>query len=184
MITTRLLGIVIAVSATLVGCATPARVEQMVTSGTPNQRIAATGLRSNIAVHDVSGGSDTNPLWKSNVSSDAFEQALEGSLKAVGLWAPKQAGRYKLVAHLENLDQPFGGISMTVTASVRYSLVERSTGREVFARTLSTPYTAAFNAAFLGSERLKIANEGAIKTNITELINELLLQKFDSVAVN
>ena len=178
-----LLPIVVAV--VLTGCAAPARIDQMTASVSPQQRVVATPLRANIAVRDVTGGKETNPMWVSNVGSSEFEQALEASLREAGLLAAgKQAGKYTLVAHLENVDQPMAGFNMTVTATVAYSLVERATGKEVLSRKVSLPYTASFNAAFAGTERLRIANEGAVRVNISKLIDELLALKIDQVAMN
>jgi hypothetical protein len=166
------------------GCATPARVDQMTVSGQPTQRVAETPLRGNVAVRDVTGGQETNPMWKSNVSSSEFAQAIEGSLRTLGLLAPnRQAGRYTLTAHLQSLEQPVFGLDMTVTASVDYSVVERATGKEVFQKTVVTPYTAKFGDAFVAVERLKLANEGAIRTNISQLIDELFRLKIDGVAI-
>lgn len=170
--------------ALLSGCATPARVDQMTVSGQPEQRIAATPLRGNVAVRDVTGGRETNPMWMSNVSSDEFSQAIEGSMRIVGLLAPnRQAARYMLTAHLVSLDQPFIGLDMTVTASVRYSVVESAAGKEIFQKTITAPYTAKFSDAFAGVERLKLANEGAIRTNITQLIDDLFRLKIEGVAM-
>lgn len=169
----------------LTGCAAPARMEQMTATVSPQQRIAPTGLRTNIAVRDVTGGKETNPMWISNVGSSEFEQALEASLRDAGLLAGgKQAGKYTLVAHLENVDQPLGGFNMTVTATVSYSLVERATGKEVLSRRVSLPYTASFDSAFAGSERLRIANEGAVRVNISKLIEELFALNVEKVALN
>jgi hypothetical protein len=53
----------------------------------------------------------------------------------------------------------------------------------VFARTIATPYTAKANDAFLAVERLKLANEGAIRTNIARLIEELMALRIDGVAL-
>jgi len=161
----------------LVGCAAPARVDQMQVSTSPAARIAAgtSELRENVVVRDVTGGKETNPMWISNVSSGDFERALEASLKDAGLWAPnRQASKYQLIVHLEKLDQPFGGFDMTVTANVRYSLVERASNKTVFERTLVTPYTAKLGDAFLGVERMKLANEGAVRSNIQQLIDQLI----------
>ena len=169
----------------LTGCASPARIDQMTAAASPQQRIMPTSLRTNVAVRDVTGGKETNPMWISNVGSSEFEQALEASLRDAGLLAAgKQAGKYTLVAHLENVDQPLGGFNMTVTATVAYSLVERASGKEVLNRKVSLPYTASFDAAFVGSERLRIANEGAVRTNIAKLIEELFALKIDHVAMN
>lgn len=169
----------------LTGCATPARIDQMVAVAAPQQRIAQTPLRANVAVRDVTGGKETNPMWVSNVGNSEFEQALEGSLRDAGLLsAGKQAGKYMLVAHLENVQQPLMGISMTVTATVNYSLIERATGKEVINRRISLPYTASFDSAFIGTERLRLANEGAVRVNIGKIIEELFALGVDKVAVN
>lgn len=157
----------------LVGCASPARIEQMQSSAPVAVRQAATtsALRQELAIKDVTGGQDTNPLWVSNVGSTDFERALEASLRDAGLLsANRQGSKYQLTAHLQKLEQPLFGASLTVTATVQYTIIERSSGRTVFAQSIATPYTAAFNDAFLGTERLKLANEGAIRTNIARFI--------------
>lgn len=167
----------------LTGCASPARIEQMSVDGHPAQRIAQTPLRNNLAIRDVTGGQETNPMWKSNIGSGEFEQALEASLRTVGLLAERQSGNYVLIAHLEDVDQPVFGLNFTVTAKVNYVILQRSTGKTVFNRTLAVPYTANFGDAFYGGERLKLANEGAIRANITQLIDELFLLKIETVAM-
>jgi len=168
----------------VVGCATPARVDQMQVASPMAARTAMANspMRETIAIRDVTGGKDTNPMWVSNVSSSDFERALEASLKDAGLLSPnRQGSKFVLIASLAKLDQPMFGASMTVTASVRYSLLERATNLEVFGRSLVTPYTAAWNDAFIGSERLKLANEGAVRTNIQQLIDALVSMKVPGV---
>ena len=168
----------------LAGCATPARMEQMVATAQPEQRVLKTPLRDNVAVTEVTGGKETNPMWMSNVSSSEFERALETSLRDVGLLSNgKQAGKFILLANMEKLEQPFIGISMTVTASVHYTVINRATRKEVLSRTIAIPYTASFGDAFLGTERLKLANEGAVRNNIAALINELFSLKLDDLAM-
>jgi len=164
----------------LVGCASPARTDQMQVSSSLQVRTAASQseLKENIGIKDVTGGKDTNPMWVSNVSSADFERALEASLKDAGLLSGnRQGSKYTLTADMKKLDQPLFGASMTVTATVKYTLVERATGKAVFERDVAVPFTAEWNAAFLGTERLKLANEGAIRSNITQLINDLVALK-------
>ena len=84
---------------------------------------------------------------------------------------------------MEKLDQPFIGASLTVTASVQYTVLERATRKEILKRTIAVPYTAGFADAFMASERLKLANEGAIRVNIQSLINELFAMKVDAIAM-
>lgn len=177
-------GTVAVLALALGGCATPARVDQMQTSSTLAARtaVANSPMKETIAIKDVTGGKETNPMWVSNVSSADFSRALEASLKDAGLLSPNNQGsRYMLVAHLQKLDQPLFGASMTVTATVQYSLIERTSNKEVLARTVSMPYTAAWNDAFLGAERLKLANEGAIRVNIQQLIETLLAAKVSTL---
>lgn len=176
--------ILLACAAFLAGCAAPARVEQMAVSGQPAQRVAESPLRGNVAVRDVTGGKETNPMWMSNVSSGEFAQAIEQSLRAVGLLATnRQASPFQLTAHLQSLEQPAFGLDMTVTASVNYVLVERASGKDVFQKTVTAPYTAKFSDAFAGVERLKLANEGAIRVNITQLIDELFRLKPETLGI-
>jgi hypothetical protein len=168
------------------GCAAPARLEQMRIDAPLAVRAAAQSspLKSNVAIKDVTGGQETNPMWKSNVSSSEFDRALEASLRDAGLLSlNRQAGTHALTAHLQKLDQPFAGISMTVTATVQYALVERSSGKEVWSRTVATPFTAEWNSAFVGTERLRLANEGAVRENLKQLIDQLSQLPANSIVV-
>lgn len=163
--------------AVLSGCATPARIDQMTAKKIDTLKIVnETPLRNSLSLKGVSGGESTNPLWLSKVGSDDFKQALEQSLKTAMLLAADQSkGSYLLSTTLVSLNQPWVGLDLQVIATVEYSLEERATGRKVFSTTISTPYTATFSDAVLAFERLKIANEGAVRENIEKIIDELLL---------
>jgi hypothetical protein len=163
---------VIAAACLVAGCATPGRVEQMSVPGVVGINITAPqALRESIAMGEVTGGEETNPLWTSQVSGPDFAKALESSLLRAGLLQPdRKAGRYVLSAKLAELDQPLAGFNMTVTASVTYTLIARPTTQTVWEKKLTTPYTASFGDALYAVERLKLANEGAIRANISELL--------------
>ena len=114
-------------------------------------------------------------MWTSQVSSEAFQRALELSLENSGLLSKiASGGKYQLTADLTRLDQPFMGIDMTVTATVRYSLVETQSRKEIYSKVIQVPFTAKFSDAALGVERLKLANEGAVKVNIQAFITDVL----------
>jgi hypothetical protein len=158
----------------LVGCASPARIDQMA-ANVPATSVDAK-LRKSIAVSDVTGGKETNAMWTSQVASDDFRRALEISLERAGLLSKiSSEGRFQLIADLSKLQQPIAGIDMTVTASVQYSLIERKSKKEIYRKVIQQPYTAKFSDAFLGAERLRLANEGAINANISAFIREIFL---------
>ena len=162
--------------ALLAGCATPAAVEQMSVSLPITQTNSA--LKNSVGVKEVTGGRETNPMWTSQVSSDAFRRALEQSLENAGMFSKIVAGsKYQLTADLTRLDQPMMGFDMTVTSTVRYSLIETQTRKEVYAKVIQISYTAKMSDAFVGTQRLKLANEGAVKANIQGLINDLIALK-------
>jgi hypothetical protein len=158
----------------LTGCASPARIEEMSINSSSSQAVNAP-LKKSIGVSEVTGGKETNPMWASQVSSESFQRALEISLRNVGLSDPLlSANRYHLTADILQVSQPVMGLDMTVTANVRYSLIDTATRKEVFSKVIAGTYTAKFSDAFVGSERLKLANEGAAKTNIQLLVGELM----------
>lgn len=160
----------------LAGCATPAAVEQMSVALPITQTNPA--LKNNVGVAEVTGGRETNPMWTSQVSSDSFKRALEQSLENAGMHSKIAAGsRYQLVADLTRLDQPMMGFDMTVNSTARYSLVETKTRKEVYSRIIQIGHTATMSDALIGSQRLKLANEGAVKANIQAFIKDLVALK-------
>lgn len=157
------------------GCATPAKVESMEVSGVnPGTVNTSSGLRDRVGVTKVIGGEETNPLWTSEISSEGFRQALERSLRNAGLLAALQgASKYALEADLKKVDQPLVGVDMTVVTTVHYVLKERESGVLIWEGDIVSPYTATFSQAFMGFERLRVANEGSAKKNISDLIEKL-----------
>ncbi|MFN3582044.1 MAG: hypothetical protein ACK4VV_16400, partial [Pseudomonas sp.] len=158
----------------LSGCAAPARVDQMAIRPDLPANHQQSPLYGNLVVGQIMGGKDTNPMWVSQVSNEDFRASLQRSLSNAGLLASNaDSSQYELTANLDNLRQPFVGASITVSAKIHYILTHKRTGEKHFEQTIDLPYTAAFNAALIGTERLRIANEGAIRTNIAELIRRL-----------
>ncbi len=157
------------------GCATPATIEGMtlgVASSTPPP--ASFPLKGNVSIGEISGGSGTNPLWVSKVSNEDFRNALEASLRQAELLAADSAqGLYMLNAVMLELDQPLVGLDMRVNSAVRYELLSRSGGERLWEEIIKADYTATMSDAFLGVERLRLANEGAIRENLKHLISRL-----------
>lgn len=154
-------------------CATPATVSGMVTAPAAAAPVPAS-LNRTVAVESVGGGRETNPMWTSQVGNAEFQEALTKSLQARGMHADNPAAaRYALRATLMNLAQPMMGFDMTVSASVKYTMIDRQSQQMVYDRLIDSSHTATFGDAAIGVQRLRLANEGAIKKNIENFIADL-----------
>ncbi|MDH5296330.1 MAG: hypothetical protein OEW26_04300 [Nitrospirota bacterium] len=133
-----------------------------------------TPLKENISVGSVSGGEGTNPLWTSEIGNEDFRQALVQSLQAAKLlnWDEKKAP-YTLNTKMIRIEQDIFGLDLEVIAIVQYTLIDKTTEKEIFSTVIYSPYTATFSDAFWAFERLKLANEGSARANITKMIKEL-----------
>jgi len=162
-------------AAYLAGCAAPADPAAMV----PAHASVCHKFNHSVGL-SVTGGQNTNPMWTSQVSSEDFRQALEMSLQRSGVFSRviNNAGAdYQLSVMLVRLKQPLAGFDMTVTAEVTWKLTTNS-GRVVWEQTTNQSYTAKMGDAFAGVNRLRLANEGAIRESIRvgiERISELSL---------
>ena len=160
-------------AAMLSACAEPARPDKMIPNATADA--ATSALAGKVCVASVSGGEETNPLWTSEVDNAAFRTAIDGALMRNGLLATTAAAcRLGVEANLLGLAQPVAGFDMEVTANVNYRVVEQTSSEAYFLATVVTPFTADFSSAFAGVERLRLANEGAVRTNISRFIQQLV----------
>jgi len=160
----------------LTGCAAPSRSCNMMVAKSdlsPNLPKKSCCFTNNVCVGEVEGGSETHPLGRSLVDNGAFKNALEKSLVNVDLYHDNPKARYILNAKLEKLKQPLIGFDFTVTCQTKYQIFDQQKNKIVFERTLTTPYTASFTSSIIGIERMKVANEGAVRENIRNLINQL-----------
>ncbi len=157
----------------LSGCASASNPGAMAVAVTQQSLIDTTSSLSHaIAAPTVTGGKATNPMWVSNVSNENFAEALRQTLAANTMLATDNA-RFNLSAQLVQLKQPMMGFDMTVTATVKYTLTSTA-GNVIWTKDIVTPYTAKMSDAFMGVKRLQLANEGAIKANIQQLVTDLL----------
>ncbi|MDQ1244964.1 MAG: hypothetical protein QG565_1305 [Campylobacterota bacterium] len=167
----------------LSGCAQKAQVSNMTVHMNDQTKIANADLKESLSVKTVSGGQETSPMWTSEVDDASFKKALEESLKSAGFYSENAASSYYIIVHLLELDQPFAGFDMTVTAKVRYIIFNKKTEEKLFEESLGIPYTATVGDAFLGVKRLQLANEGAIRENIKAFIERLYSLKVDNLSV-
>ncbi|NCT83364.1 MAG: hypothetical protein GXC94_09495 [Comamonadaceae bacterium] len=165
----------------LAGCGTPSRPLPMVVD--PGDALQIRGwvpdaLKAQVDVAPVQGGQPTGRWWGSKVGAVALQQALEDSLHAVGMKpaAPLPAPRFELQAELLQLDQPLlPAVGVSVAVAVRYTLLDKASGRTLYQRRIANQDEARFTEAMLSpSERLRIANERALRANIEQLLRDLV----------
>ena len=162
-------------AASLGACAGGARSAEMMVSVSQVPAVSAGQPGFNaFRVSEVSGGSDTNPMWMSNVSNADFRKALEDSLKATGHYAdPPSSATYELSANLTGLQRPPGGFDMTTITTVRYKATPVGGGQPLIDEDMTARGLAKFGDSLIGTERLRIANENAVRENIVSFIKRL-----------
>lgn len=162
----------------LAGCGTPSQSLNMALPAADALQLRGfmpEPLRGQVMLETVKGGSETSRWWGSRVSSLSLENALEDSLRAVGLWAMTQQGaRYQLKVELLSLVQPLVALDTTVTATVNYKLLDTGNGKLVYERSVRTAFKAEFGDAIVSQpERLRLANEGAIRQTVNLMLRDL-----------
>lgn len=154
-------------------CATAAKPEAMVaTAPAATAKPFPQTLQHAMCVREVTGGEKTNPLWTSKVDSPAFKTALGASLDGAGLAAPGTSCSFPIDVNLLDLSQPIAGFDMTVTAHVNYKVYDAA-GQPLLLATIDSPYTANFSDSVVAVERLRLANEGSIRTSIGQFFDRL-----------
>jgi hypothetical protein len=168
-------------AAWLAGCGTPSQPLPMAVTAADALQIRSwvpDALQRQVGVATVKGGMATNKWWGSKVSAEALQQALEESLLSVGMkpLSPDPAPRFELQAELEPLDQPLvPALGVTVGTAVRYTLVDKASGKVIYQRRIANTDEARFSEAIVSpNERLRIANERALRANIDLLLRDLV----------
>lgn len=157
----------------LSACATAANPGMMaVTAPPPNAKAFPQRFVGAMCVRNVTGGETTNPLWVSKVDNAGFQSALTQSLQTAGLAAASPTCAFPVDANLLGLSQPAIGFDMTVTSHVNYKVYDAA-GQSVVLATVDAPYTAKMSDAFMGVERLRLANEGSIRLSIQMFFDKL-----------
>jgi hypothetical protein len=157
--------------ACVTACAPPAGYSAMVAGAPPGQAPAPV-YRNAITVGSVTLGRDTGTPWMSAVSPDQVQQALVQTLAAAGLGQPAN-GRFRLDGMLLTLDRPFAGFAMTVTATIAWRLTDTTNGAVVYDRAFRTLGTATLDDAVDNNNRLRIADQRAVRANLQQLVQDL-----------
>jgi len=128
--------------------------------------------RNAIVVGSVAVGQDSAMPWRSNVSPAEIQETLVRTLAMAGLGTP-QGGRWRLDVVLVSLQRPYAGFAMTVPAQIAYRLTEVATGTVVYDSVLTTLGSASLDDAVTNENRLRIAEERAVRANLRRLVEEL-----------
>lgn len=164
---------VLSMIALLSGCATSAKVGNMVAKNTDNHYSTSGPLANAVAVKRVSGGQRIHPLLIFNVESKNFSEALKASLKRQGLLCNSaDKCRYQLIAKINNFSIPAFTIDAKVTSNIHYHVIDQQQNTSE-----NFNISALFVANWLDyphapTRPLKGA-EGSIKKNIGQFINRL-----------
>jgi hypothetical protein len=163
------------------GCATPANQKAMAMKVEDARSFSNKNLHNLFVVGGVSGGKETNPLWTSQVDNNSFKQALIDSLQSLNYLAVDNPPLYKIDVILQELKQPIIGITFDVTSQVTYRLEGSGITKNY---PVTATGTATVSDAFLGLERLRIANERSIQENIKIFIEMLSKENLNRKPIN
>jgi|TARA_Y100000780_G_scaffold210420_1_gene208700 hypothetical protein len=125
---------------------------------------------------NVLGGKETSAMDKSQISNEAFMQAIADSLYKSGLFSKIIHGKnadYLLNVMIFNLAQPSFGFSFTVKMEAVWSLAHADSKKVLMRESVRSSFTATTGDAFAGVTRLRIATEGAAQENIRLGIKKL-----------
>ncbi|MCK9689692.1 hypothetical protein [Scleromatobacter humisilvae] len=157
-------------AAVIAGCATASKPEAMV----PTTAIAGTQHHATTSVV-VAGGSDTSAMGKSQISNEAFQQAIVQAIeknKTFTSVVKAPGGDYALAVNVIAMDQPSFGLSFTVKMEAAWSL-KKADGTVMLQESIKSEGTAGMGDAFAGVERLRIANEAAARANIAAALEKI-----------
>jgi len=155
----------------LAGCATPSTPAAM----TAKPVTAVTKNPESLGVN-VTGGGETSSMGASNISDADFATAIKTSIADSGLFAKITASEqadYLLSVAIVRLDRPLFGASFTVNFEATWRLSRRSDQKLIWEKSVASSFTATMGDAFVGVTRLRLANEGAARTNIQDAITQM-----------
>ena len=157
--------------AILSGCSPPATSKSMVVSTFSLQKVFPYSVSVNVL-----GGKETGAMDKSQISNEAFMQAIADSLYKSGLFSEIIHGKnadYLLNVMIFDLTQPSFGFSFTVKMEAVWSLAHADSQKVLMKESIRSSFTATAGEAFAAVTRLRIATEGAAQENIRLGIKKL-----------
>lgn len=125
---------------------------------------------------DVTGGKPTDSSGTPQVSDAEFKQALLDAINKSKIFSgvvEGNAGDYSLTVILFNLEQPLFGFSFTVKMEAGWTLKRISDGVVIWQESIKSEHTATAGDAFAAVTRLRLATEGAAKSNISQGLSKI-----------
>ena len=150
----------------LAACAT----QEAMTVGSGAVANPSPKYRNAMAVRSVSGGRVMNALTVMGVADEPFKAALESTLAANGYLARSGTPKFYLDAEIRNLDQPLIGLDLDVTADVTYKVSGPGAAATYPIRSTAR---ATFSDSPIAADRMRIANERAMRQNIEQFLQAL-----------
>lgn len=115
----------------------------------------------------VSGAGEGGPLSSIKFTNDEFKAAIESSLAAAG-YVGTEGRPLSVTANLIEMTEPMAGIDITITTRVQYSVTRD--GQVIFTDTVAASATGTMSDGFAFMDRLKIATERSVQSNIRDFI--------------
>jgi hypothetical protein len=134
---------------------------------------ASPALTRSVWLGMVDGGQQTTSQTGAQISDDAFREAIEQSLRRVGLFSDRPDAPLTVTATLVSLQRPRSGAEITATSVVRWAVRETRSGKLVLEDTVTAAHTASAADAVRTETRVRVAVEGAARKSITALVQKL-----------
>ncbi|MFA7292464.1 MAG: hypothetical protein WC023_09475 [Rhodocyclaceae bacterium] len=160
------LALTIVVVVALSGCASSANREGMTAQG-----VTVAKYHDQTVAVKTAGGSETGAMDSSNIEDADFKAAIEESIKNSKVFRSVVQGKdsdYELAVSIVQLDKPVFGLTFTVNLEASWVLVKQSDRSVVMKKSIKSTHSAGFGDAAVAVTRLRIAVEGAAKSNIEQ----------------
>ena len=137
-----------------------------------------------VSVNESTGGIDPKPLWHSEISNAAFTEALSRAIVKSGVFQDVIQGGgvdhrggadYILDVTIIEYDRPSQGANITINMKTKWKLSDAKTHKPVWSNTFKTSHRTPWGKSIFDGERIELAHEAAVRTNIKEGIRRLSL---------
>ena len=99
------------------------------------------------------------------ITNEAIKLAVEKSISNAGLFTDNERV-IRINLSVLAIENPLFGGSLTSEIRIRWQLYDEAEEVSLFESVVASEYTATIGDAFVGAQRMKMANDGAIRENI------------------